>query len=189
MDLGLLDINNDEYYLIKEFSSKTSFIVLTGRDSLEAGFKARSLGACAAIKKPVDTESLFIFNHVNDAFLNCVFNKSIVKNCKPVITDALEILVGKKPKEMKSWIEMQNIDERYFRKVWVDRFGYRPRYLLFLFNAYVKAFEYYSQLCCKELALETCEDEALNNNFEYINSQLKKVYQKHYKKIDAILAG
>jgi hypothetical protein len=103
--------------------------------------------------------------------------------------NALEILVSKKPKEMRSWIEMQNIDERYFRKVWVECFGYQPRYLLFLFNAYVKAFEYYSHLCCKELALETGGDDALNDNFEYINSQFKKVYQKHQKKIDAILAG
>ena len=85
MDVGLMDLNNDEYYFIKEFSSKTSFILVTGRDSLEAGFKAHSLGVCAVIKKPGNFETISIINEINNAFLQSIFMKETKENYKPAI--------------------------------------------------------------------------------------------------------
>ena len=120
MDLGLMDLNNDEYYFIKEFSSKTSFILVTGRDSLEAGFKAHSLGVCAVIKKPGNFETISIINEINNAFLQNIFMKSAKENCKPVI----------------------------------------------LCTMFLKAFEYYTGLYCKELRLKNNLEGVLLNDFE-----------------------
>ena len=78
LDLGITDMDRDEYYLLKKFSLKTSFIVVTGRDSLEEGFKARNLGAYAAIKEPIKFEELSIIHHINDAFLK----PRLKKNCR-----------------------------------------------------------------------------------------------------------
>ncbi|MBD3320463.1 MAG: response regulator, partial [Chitinivibrionales bacterium] len=44
-DLGLSDVDNDEFYLLKNFYRHTSFIVLTGATSATKGFLAGQYGA------------------------------------------------------------------------------------------------------------------------------------------------
>jgi len=187
MDLGLTDLNNDEYYLVKEFSPKTSFIVATGRDSLEAGFKAHCLGVCAAIKKPLDFENLSVLNEINSAFLQSIFKKGTKDTYKPVIVDAIEVLISNKPTEMKFWLEMLNVNERYLRRVWVECFGYQPRYLIILYNMFLTAFEYYSGVYSKKLRLKNHSPGIMPHDFDYVNQRFKAMYQKHQKEIDRIL--
>jgi len=187
MDLGLTDINKDEYYLLNKFHFKTSFIVVTGRDSLETGFKARDFGAYAAIKKPVNFEDLSIINHINNAFLQSLIKKGTCENNKSIIIDAVNVLITRWPSNMKKWVEMLNIDEGYLRKVWIRHFGYPPRYLFFLFKTFLQAFEYYNCLYSYGLGLKNKLDSVLCNDFKYIDNQVLKIYQKHQKEIDLIL--
>jgi len=189
LDLGITDMDRDEYYLLKKFSLKTSFIVVTGRDSLEEGFKARNLGAYAAIKKPIKFEELSIIHHINDAFLQTTFKKIAGENDKSVVVDAVNILMTEKPADMKIWTDMLNIDEGYLRKIWKRYFDCQPRHMLILFNAFLKAFEYYNNVYRKEIGLMNNAEEDFENEFEYATNQFKAVCQKHQKEIEAIIFG
>jgi CheY-like chemotaxis protein len=189
LDLGIADMDRDEYYLLKKFSTKTSFIVVTGRDSLEEGFKARNLGAYAAIKKPIKFEEPSFIHNINDAFLQTTFKKIAGENDKSVVVDAVNILMTDKPADMKIWTEMLNVDEGYLRKIWKRYFDCQPRHMLILFNAFLKAFEYYNNVYWKEIGLMNNAEEDFENKFEYVNNQFKTICQKHQKEIDAIIFG
>jgi CheY-like chemotaxis protein len=157
-DLGICDINGDEYYLLRTFSSRLPFIVVTARDSLEYGFEVRKLGAFAAIKKPINFLNLNLIRLINEAILHGVFKYKVTENYKRVIIDAINVLVETKPANMKQWVERLGVEERYLRKVWVDCFEYRPRLVFTLYQVFVEAFAYYNRVFSQEFKFEGTED-------------------------------
>ncbi len=82
-DLGICDINNDEYYLLKKFSSRLPFIIMADKDSLKLGFEIRKLGAFGAIKKPVYFQDLGLIEVINEATLYNIFKfiHTVLSNC------------------------------------------------------------------------------------------------------------
>ncbi|MGA2506134.1 MAG: response regulator [Chitinispirillaceae bacterium] len=188
-DLGMTDINNDECYLIKKYSSKVSFIVVSGRDSLEMGFKVGSCGALAAVRKPVDFDKTDIIDLINNAFFRNLLAIENLRKYKPIIKDAVEAFITLNPPSIKHWADKLGIKEYYLRKVWKACFNYQPRHIVWLCGIYSQAFQYYKFLYCERLGIKVgANDRPVDDSdVEYSNNRFKLMYKNHKKTILNIL--
>jgi response regulator of citrate/malate metabolism len=184
LDRGLTDLDNDEYYLIKKYSPKVSFIVVSARESLEKGFQACSYGAFNAISKPVDFYKLDFIDLINEAFLRSLIIPEHINNYKPVIKDAVDAFITFKPQDLTLWALQTGVEERYLRKVWTNSFGYQPKYALWLIKLFSHAFLHYKSLYCEKFRLETQVQSSWPEN---TGKQFKSFYRSHKDQIDYIL--
>ena len=143
MDLGMDDVNNDEFFLIKKFVNKTSFIVVTGNDSLKKGFEAKSLGALAALKKPLNLKNDELINDINYAFINSLLLPATQSNCKPVLKEAVATFLTLRPKSVAAWAEAAGIAQQYLGRIWEECLVYNPKYIIRLSKVYALAFSFF----------------------------------------------
>lgn len=144
MDLGLKNSNNDEFYLLKKYSSTTSFIVVTGKESITKGFDCGKYGSHSVFEKPVDFTNIDFFNAINNAFIYSLVCGSQFH--KPVLDSIVHALLTKKPSDMSDWSIHANVTEQYLRKIWNLIFGYQPKYFLWLYKTFNMAFTLHNTL-------------------------------------------
>lgn len=186
MDLGLNDIDNDEYYLIKKYSPKISFIIVSARESLEKGFQARDCGALAAVSKPVDFSDLNFINLINEAFFQSLITPDSIITCKQVIRNAVRAFMSAKPTSIIQWAGKTGVEKRYFSKVWVEFFGYQPKHIVWLYKVLSHVFSYYNFQYCKEFKMKTGDFSQLKEAIK-IALCFKRYYSKNKKEINRIL--
>jgi DNA-binding NarL/FixJ family response regulator len=150
MDLGLDEINNDEFYLLKKYSPYTSFIVLTGNDSVKKGFECGKYGSLYVFEKPVDFCRIDFINAINRAFFY-----SLVSSCskyhKPVVEQMVDALFVNNPADILHWALNANVTEQYLRRVWNTIYEYQPKYFLWFYKMMLSAFEF----CNLEFLMKT----------------------------------
>jgi DNA-binding NarL/FixJ family response regulator len=144
MDLGLKNCDNDEFYLLKKYSPNTSFIVVTGKESIKKGFECGKYGSQSVFEKPVDFTSTDFFNAINNAFIYSLVCGS--RFHKPVLESIVQALLTKNPSDMFEWSMHANVTEQYLRKIWNLIFGYQPKYFLWLYKTFNTAFTLYDSL-------------------------------------------
>jgi CheY-like chemotaxis protein len=186
-DLGITDINGDEFYLLKKYSSKISFIVVSGRDSLEKGFLAGVYGARAVINKPLGFHYPDVFDCINKAFFRNLIIPNNLTKCKPIIKDAVEALIARKPADIKHWASSVGIEARYLRRVWVECFRYPPRHVLRLFEIFSQVFSYYKYLYCEEFGINKGRNDIDVKDLDYTNKRFKLLYRNNKNAIKRIL--
>lgn len=145
MDLGLTDIDNDEFYLVKKFSPRTSFVVLTGNSSIHTGFECGKHGSFSVFEKPVDFERIDFVNTLNRAFIYSLVNTSKDKHFKPIVDKIIEALMIYNPTNIGEWAYFACITEQYLRRVWNTIFGYQPKYFLWFYKMMTSAFSIYNK--------------------------------------------
>jgi CheY-like chemotaxis protein len=188
-DLEICDINGDEYYLLKQFSSRLPFIIMTDKDSLKLGFEIRKLGAFEAIKKPVNLQNIELIRLINDAVLQGIFKYIIAGNFKRVIIDAVNVFIETKPKNLRRWTEIIGIDERYFRRVWTECFGIPPRTVFMAYDVFLEAFVRYNIKYCKKFKLPESPVMFQLANGKSKNKHIQSVFKRHKKEMDSMLWG
>jgi hypothetical protein len=144
MDLGLKNSNNDEFYLLKKYSPNTSFIVVTGKESIKKGFECGKYGSQSVFEKPVDFTSTDFLNAINNAFMFSLVCGSRFQ--KPVLESIVQALMTKNPSDMFEWSMHANVTEQYLRKIWNLIFGYQPKYFLWLYKTFNAAFTVYDTM-------------------------------------------
>jgi FixJ family two-component response regulator len=172
MDLGLDDINNDEFYLLKKFSPRTSFIVLTGNASIKKGFECGKYGSLSVFEKPVDFSKIDFINAINRAFI-CSLVSSCSKFHKPVIEKIIEALFIYNPVDIFDWAFNANVTEQYLRRVWNTIYGYQPKYFLWLYRMMHSAFSFYnSEFLIKTGTTDMLPDlNAINDEKEILSAE------------------
>jgi CheY-like chemotaxis protein len=196
-DLGLFDLTDDKFNLLKTVSSELPIIVMTDENSYEQGFKIGNLGAFAAVKRPIDFKQQGIIDLINEGFIQSIFRKRECKNYKPIILDAIKAFIEFKPMRVKEWVEKLGIEERYLRRVWMDSFGYQPRFIILLYKLLLDAFKHFNNLyfkegySCSQLpSYGDCVGFNLDDeNFEFRNQRYFSLFEKHHSKLEAILKG
>lgn len=186
MDLGLDDINNDEFYLLKKFSPRTSFIVLTGKDSIKKGFECGKHGSLSVFEKPIDFSKIDFINAINRAFIY-----SLVSSCsklhKPVIEKIIDALFMSDPVDIFDWAFNANVTEQYLRRVWNTIYGYQPKYFLWLYRMMISAFSFYNS----EFLMKVGSTDQLSNfrskNDEKELLAAEKYFQSNKSTFDKIL--
>lgn len=187
-DLGILDIGNDEYYLIKTFSHKTVFIVVTARDDLDKGFQSKASGAFAVLRKSINFLSLDLVNMINEAYVRSIMLPERIDNLKPVINEIVKAFCLHKPATISKWAQHACVEARYLRKAWSDCYGYSPRYFLWLHRILADVLSYYNSLYSEEgRANRAIGKESPAGQIEYINNKFNRFYQTHKDVFDRVL--
>jgi CheY-like chemotaxis protein len=187
LDLGMSDINGDEYYLIKKHAPQTSFIIITARDSLDKGFKAGHCGAFTAIKKPVDFYQMDIFNIINEAFSKSIVTSPKKYRCKPIVSTAAEVLTLSKPDSVREWADCAGVDERYLRRAWEGCFGYLPKHILWFNKVFYFATLYYNNYYRKKFKIKTGIDDTRVEDASGSSDEFEKFYLIYKKTVARIL--
>jgi len=146
LDLGLTDLKNDEFFLLKRFGARISFIIFTGRSSPKKGFDAHTLGAKAVIEKSGDFNTLRFYQKVNYFSLQNIINPKH----SPIINDSLsvstDLLFEKSPQFVSQWAQLMGMTDRALRHIWTKNLGANAKIILSTYQMFETAFDYYDKI-------------------------------------------
>jgi CheY-like chemotaxis protein len=145
LDLGLSDRENDEFYLLRRFGKRVSFVVFTGSTSPAKGFAVRALGAREIVEK---TPRLDL-----PSFVKCLNRQSLLNVLNPrcgVVHDTVglstEVLIEKAPKTVAQWAIQMGITDRELRHIWRKNLGANAKIILSICQIFSAAFGYYEHI-------------------------------------------
>jgi CheY-like chemotaxis protein len=155
MDLGLVDIDNNEFYLINKFSPRISFIVLTGNNSIQRGFQCGKQGSFSVFSKPVDFSGIEFITKINEAFLMSLLNSGNNKKYKPILNKIIDALLVCNPENIGEWAYNACVTEQYLRRIWNTIYGCQPKYFLWFYRIMISAFSLHNAEFLKNNGLST----------------------------------
>jgi len=145
-DLGITDIDNDEYYLLKRYGQWLPFIIVSGASDMERAFEARAFGASKLIEKPIDVEEDKFWNIFTDSFLNQVIVPKSSLDKTHLLYECCRIVREEKPLNVSDWGRKAGIHASYLRRLWNDCYNASPKKVLFLYQLFNKALRYHNGL-------------------------------------------
>ncbi len=176
LDLGISDLNNDEFYLIREYSNRLPFVIISGTESAEKSFKARDIGAKEFISKPVDTQSILFWEKLSDTFLNHTIYPDISAG-NPQMKKILQTICVKNSWNFSALANEANVSEAALRKIWYAHCAFAPMKVLFVYRLYKAAFRFHN--CCQ---IEDNQQMKLNPNI--IDNYTRRIEQYlQYRKL------
>ena len=143
MDLGMNDVENDEFFILRQYSNHCSIIVLTGSSSPNKGATCIKLGARAVLEKGATFDSRALFNLVNDNVILNVINHRYSENSPDTLNFATKILLERKPQTVTEWADYMRITDRQLRNLWQTGAGFSAKYVLFVYDMLSCALDYY----------------------------------------------
>ncbi len=184
MDLGLNDINNDEYFLLKTFGPYISFLVNTGSVDPTQGFKSSQFGAKHLIQKGsfASVESLELVKTINRYALQNLINPSYNEAVFDTINHATEVLFKKSPLSVTHWAEETRITDRELRHLWKNKIGIMARHALTIYHLFSMVLTCTEKCRSNECPSDTC---VISDNPRY--GSLEKYYREHQQELDAII--
>ena len=146
MDLGISDIKNDEFYLLKQFGNRISFIILTGRPSPAKGFNAHALGAKAIIEKSGKFDNIKFLETVNHLSLLNIINPKYSPTTSDSLSLSTDLLFEKSPKFVSQWAQLMGMTDRTLRHIWTKNLGANAKIILSIYQMFETAYNYFEQL-------------------------------------------
>lgn len=144
LDLGLKDIKNDEFYLLKHFANRVSFVMFTGATSTAKGFEAHENGAKAIIEKRPDFDVNEFIDTMNRLALLTIINPRYEKN-DDSLNKSTDILFDKSPRFVSQWAQALGLTDRALRHMWTKNLGANTKIILSIYQIFTAAFKYYRQ--------------------------------------------
>jgi DNA-binding NarL/FixJ family response regulator len=182
LDLGLSDRENDEFYLLRKFGRRVSFVVFTGSTSPAKGFTARSLGAREIVEKTPRLDM--------PTFVKCINRQSLLNILNPrytVVHDTVgqstELLVEKAPTTVSQWAIQMGITDRELRHIWRKNLGANAKIILSISQIFSAAFSYYEHQIA---ATDSAAAARLHNVHTY--RRLEEYYHCHKSTITDFIA-
>ncbi|MBD3315241.1 MAG: response regulator [Chitinivibrionales bacterium] len=142
MDLGLSDIDKDEFYLLRRFGGRVSFVVLTGSNSPQKGFTAHQLGARTIIEKGGGFDPSTFIRTVNHHALLNVINPRYGMSAD-TLTASTDVLFRTSPQFVSEWALELGITDRELRNVWTKNLGANTKIILAIHQMFSAALNYY----------------------------------------------
>lgn len=148
LDLGMDDVQDDEFYLLRHFSRKVPFVIISGTPDTERTFEACRIGAREMIAKPFELSSIHFWEKLSKTFLSYTILPDL-SEVKPHHKAIYKVLVDKQPRTISQWAMMAGVTDTWLRKVWYEYCDCQPKRVLFLYRLYNLAFDYHNhrQLC------------------------------------------
>lgn len=143
-DLGMSDVENDEFYILRQYANHCSIIVYTGSKSPRKGALSIKLGAKEVFDKHercAITDFVAIVNRY--ALLNLV-NHRYSETSGDTISLATKILFDKSPQSVTEWADFLRISDRQLRNLWASGSGFSAKNVLFIYTIYSTAFGYFT---------------------------------------------
>jgi CheY-like chemotaxis protein len=151
MDLGIDDIGNDEFYLLKKFSNRVPFIIVSGSMDMERAFEASKHEAAAMIAKPAQMTSEKFWGILSSVFLDYAIYPNLNRESSSILQFCRDVLHNKDPESVTEWAALAAISDTYLRKIWAECFTYPPKLVLFLYKMYKYSFEHHNAEYIAEL--------------------------------------
>ncbi|MBD3393262.1 MAG: response regulator [Chitinivibrionales bacterium] len=145
LDLGLADLGNDEFHLLRNHGARVSFVVFTGSTSPAKGYAARELGAKDIIEKSPAFDRPAFLKRVNRLALLNVINPRYGAT-KDTLSLSTEVLFDKTPKYVSQWAIQMGITDRELRHIWRKNLGANAKIILSIHQIFTAAFTYYEKL-------------------------------------------
>lgn len=142
MDLGLFDIENDEYAVVRKHCHSHYIIVITGQCDSEKGAQSILLGAKGVIHKPL--ELLEIVPRLNEHLLRSIISPRGVIDPGSLIERAVEILLREHPPSVSEWARSLGVTESGLWKACDEYLGVAAKHVIIAYHAYKTACAYYS---------------------------------------------
>ncbi len=149
LDLGITDMKNDEFILLKRFGARVSFIIFTGRPSPAKGFNAHALGAKDVIEKSGDFDSLLFFKKVNYFSLLNIINPKYASTTNDSLSISTELLFERSPQFVSQWAQMMGMTDRALRHIWTKNLGANAKIILSIYQMFETAFDYFEKVIQK----------------------------------------
>jgi AraC-like DNA-binding protein len=144
--LGLTDVGGDEFYLLRNYGRRTSFLMISDTSDPRAGYAAGTYGAKGFLQVPDDLSRETVLCSVLQAFIFNIANPQPSYD-HPLIKRATQVLVQKGIRNVSEWARELGVSDSYLRRAWSDAFGVRLKHVLFLHNLYTDALDYYEKVC------------------------------------------
>lgn len=176
MDLGLSDIQNDEFYILKQYGQHTSIIVLTGSSSPQKGAICIKTGARSVFEKGTSLNIREFLKAIHHNTLISIINHRYNEYNPETINLATKILFEKKPSSVTEWANYMKISDRQLRNLWHNGSGFSAKYTLSIYTLFSTAFSYFyasqfeSKTSVEEL-LNSCSEKKLYTYFKQ-NSEI-----------------
>lgn len=146
-DLGIRDIGNDEFYLLRQYARHCSMIVLTGSPSPQKGAACIHYGAREVFDKGTAFHPAAFMRTVNELTLLSIVNHRYVDSATDTFTLATKVLLKTNPRTVTEWADNMRITDRQLRNLWNTGSGFGVKHMLFLYQCCKCAFRYFeSQL-------------------------------------------
>ncbi len=182
VDLGITDMEGDEFYLLRHYGRHSSIVVLTGSPSPQKGAACIQLGARAVFEKGKEFNAGLFLRAVNKMALVNIVNHRFNEWSSDTINIATRILFEKHPASVTEWADNLRISDRQLRNLWHSNLGFGAKHVLFLFNCFSKAFEYY-----ENIVFGNCTRRNIPAQYTTNNKQLAAYFRKHYEILTFLL--
>lgn len=144
LDLGITHEKHDEFYLLKKYVSRVSFVILTGATSPVKGFTAHKLGAKDIVEKSSVFDSTKFLKTVNHySLLNIINPRYGMSN--DTLTLSTNMLFKESPKFVSQWAIHMGISDRELRHIWTKNLGANAKIILSIYQIFEAAFHYYER--------------------------------------------
>jgi len=143
MDLGITDIKNDEFFLLKQFGKRVSFIILTGRPSPSKGFDAHALGAKSIIEKSGAFDTRTFLKTLSRLALLNIINPKYIPEKIDSLSLSTDILFEKSPKFISQWAMHMGMTDRTLRHIWTKNLGANAKIIISIFQMFEMAFKHF----------------------------------------------
>jgi DNA-binding NarL/FixJ family response regulator len=150
-DLGMNDVENNEFYLLDKFGKKFPFIIMSAQSDTEKAFEAKQHGAMAYIRKGDKDFMQRIIANLNRQALRSIVCPVVLENPASVVNTLVEILVNKNPAMIADWAREANINDRKLRNEWEEHVGFCPKYSLCMYHMFSKIFSIVENYCGKNI--------------------------------------
>ncbi|MGD9200460.1 MAG: response regulator [Chitinispirillia bacterium] len=144
LDLGINDIKNDEFFLLKEFGNHIFFVIFTGSSSPLAGFEANKLRAQAIIEKSAEFNKNRFIKVINRfALLNIINPKYNIKIDS--LSEATDVLFKKSPHFVTQWAQQLGMTDRSLRHIWTKNLGANAKIILSIYKIFSQALSFFEK--------------------------------------------
>jgi CheY-like chemotaxis protein len=182
LDLGIMDIEHDEFYFLRQYANHCSIIVVTGSQSPSRGATCIQLGARAVVEKGVQFDHQKFIEQMNYFSLVNVVNHRFTDNGGDTLSYATKILIDKSPQTVTEWADYMRITDRQLRNLWHEGCGFGAKHILFLYHFLSSAFQYHM------VTVFGTQDEKKMVGQSALTKKLNAFYETHSDIINFILS-
>jgi CheY-like chemotaxis protein len=145
-DLGMKDVENNEFYLMDKYRKKMPFIVITARSDTEKGFKCGNSGVKETLMKNARDFEWRLVRAINKYAMGSVICPGFHESPPVALIRYMECLAQKKPACVNEWFSNLKMDYSFFRREWERYAGVKPKYSICIFHLFTAAFEYIEKI-------------------------------------------
>lgn len=170
IELGMHDVDQDEFVLLRLYAHHSSIMVITSRNSAAKGAESILLGARAVFDRNESLDKKEVARVLAHQLLVNIVNHRYTSTATDSYSHATRLLFEKNPQSVTEWAEHMHLSDRQLRNLWHAGSGFGAKHMLFLYTCYRDAFHYY--MAC---SIDKQDESAASALF------FKKQYQNYFE--------